>query len=237
MQGFASTSRAVCSSIASDQQIRYRHIVKVGFPFGFSAQAVNLHRQKMSAQAGKGSKARVASLRGGRRLFSEAGLDGGRHALARWGHGERECFQCRGSGRDSHDLQEVAASNRRTVGLHEMVDGVEGSHEMLPRRAGGGWDQRGQARPLSMGEDIRSYVWRGESKSPRWRGNGPILSDPLSGWIGYVQAPFGRRGSNGERAAGAPCQDERLAKTGAVGAGFCNTNAHLAERANAENRL
>lgn len=35
---------------------------------------------------------------------------------------------------------------------------------------------------------------------------------PLSGWIGYVQAPFGRRGCNGERAAGAPCQDERLAK-------------------------
>lgn len=106
----------------------------------------------------------------------------------------------------------VAVSNRRTVGLHEMVDGVQGSYEMLPRRAGGGWVQRGQARPLSMGEGIRSYVWRGKRKSPRWRCNAPILSDPSSGWIGYVQAPFGRRGCNGERAAGAPCQDERLAK-------------------------
>ena len=63
----------------------------------------------------------------------------------------------------------VTASNRRTVGLHEMVDGVEGSYEMLLRRAGGGWVQRGQARPLSMGEGIHPYAWRGEPKSPRWR--------------------------------------------------------------------
>lgn len=106
----------------------------------------------------------------------------------------------------------VAASNRRTVGLHEMVYGVEGSYEMLLRRAGSGWVQRGQARPLSMGEGIRSYAWRGEQKSPRWRLKAPILSDPSSGWIGDRKAPLGRRGCNGERAAGAPCQDERLAK-------------------------
>lgn len=39
-----------------------------------------------------------------------------------------------------------------------------------------------------------------------------ILSDPLSGRMSYVQAPYSRRGCNGERAAGSPCQDERLAK-------------------------
>lgn len=28
---------------------------------------------------------------------------------------------------------------------------------------------KGAGTPLSMGEDMRPYVWRGEPKSPRWR--------------------------------------------------------------------
>ncbi|PIX66705.1 MAG: hypothetical protein COZ43_05445 [Sphingomonadales bacterium CG_4_10_14_3_um_filter_58_15] len=45
-----------------------------------------------------------------------------------------------------------------------MVDGVEGSYEVLLRPDGGGWVQRGQARPLSMG---KAYVRMpgGESRS------------------------------------------------------------------------
>lgn len=77
---------------------------------------------------------------------------------------------------------------------------------------GRGWVQRGQARPLSMGEGIRSYACRGAPKAPRWREMALILSDPLSGRMSDREAPYSRRGCNGERAAGSPCQDERLAK-------------------------
>lgn len=34
----------------------------------------------------------------------------------------------------------------------KMVDGIEGSYEMLLRRAGGGWGQRGSGTPLVDGE-------------------------------------------------------------------------------------
>jgi hypothetical protein len=92
----------------------------------------------------------------------------------------------------------------------KMVDGVEGSYEMLPRRAGGGWVQRGRHAPVDGGRHT-SVCLAGRAEVSPMALNEPILSDPSSGWIGDREAPFGRRGCNGERAAGAPCQDERLA--------------------------
>lgn len=48
-----------------------------------------------------------------------------------WGRGELEGSPCRGSGCENSGLQEVAASNRRTVGLSDR-----------------GWDYKGAGTPF-----------------------------------------------------------------------------------------
>jgi len=89
----------------------------------------------------------------------------------------------------------VKTEGRSVLGLDEIVMvGIGGSRNAppdamgskgersLPCRAGSGWDQRGQARPLSMG-------FLGKAKFPHWCGRGsmPIAAPLLEGCNGRAQ--------------------------------------------------